>query len=686
MIKDLILKKCFVDFLEGWQLKDKNDISEATKFEMFVNYVILSQDDLDAFIGHPELLEFCSTGGGDDAKMDGIGIKINDQLVGSIDDINQIVERNKKIYVEFFLIQSKERTDFDSSAVNTFGVGARNFFSEPLLPENDKMKAIRELKDYIFSEEKVYRKLSENPSVRIFYVFCGATPDDTHTKAVKELLIQGLKNCPDCLGKISMDIVDGKSLIERCKSLENDFNVELNIKDIIPLTVQDNVRIKKAYTFTCEATELLKLLIKKEDGTLRRSLFNSNVRDYLGNSSGVNSEIEHTIVTEPEMFLMCNNGITIVCSDFIQIKDKIVSIDNPQIVNGCQTCSTIFLQRNCDSLQNVQVLVKLICTDDNSVTTKIVRGTNKQNQVLEESFETTKPFHQKIEDFFEAKCDAIKLHYERRNKQYTSIPTITKYQIVNLRVLTQSFVAIFLQKPYEAHRHEAVLLQKYAPKDEHSRLIYNPDHSSYMYYIAALTWYMFEMGFRNNIIGDKKKMRTYIAHLYYIFTFTTGQYPLNSSSTTQAIEKFCAKLEKQLLSNDFNETLKKVISVFNRSKAEWIRLGRSEFAIKDSKEFTDVITQIAREVFVNKTTQLDSDDTVINNEQWLHGEILSTKFREHWFAFIKTSECDANVYFDKRSYNGPERSLIPGKKVRFLVNVKKENGEILYFATKVEIL
>ena len=593
MIKDLILKKCFADFLEAWQLKEKSDISEATKFEMFANYVILSQDDLDTFVGHPELLEFCSTGGGDDAKMDGIGIKINDQLVGSIDDINQIVERNKKIHVEFFLIQSKERTDFDSSAVNTFGIGVKNFFSEPLFPENDKIKTIRELKDYIFSEEKVYRKLSANPSVRIFYVFCGETPNDEHTKAVKELLIRGLKSCPDCLGEISMDIIDGKSIIERCKSLENDFNVELNIKDIIPLTVQNNVRIKKAYAFTCEATELLKLLTKSEDGSLRRSLFNSNVRDYLGNTGSVNSEIEHTIATEPEMFLMCNNGITIVCSDFIQIRDKIVSIDNPQIVNGCQTCSTIFLQRNNDSLQNVQVLVKLICTDDNSITTKIVRGTNKQNQVLEESFETTKPFHQKIEDYFEAKCDAIKLHYERRNKQYTSIPTITRYQIVNLRVLTQSFVAMFLQKPYEAHRHEAILLQKYAPKDERNRLIYNSDHSPYMYYIAALTWYVFEMAFRNNTIVEKKKIRPYMAHLYYIFTFTTGQYPLNSSCTVQAMEKFCSKLEKNLLSDDFGETLKKVISTFKKSVTEWVKSGKSEFAIKDSKEFTDLIKSVS---------------------------------------------------------------------------------------------
>ena len=65
-----------------------------------------------------------------------------------------------------------------------------------------------------------------------------------------------------------MEIVDGKALIEKCKSLENDFSVELNIKDIIPLTVQDNIQIKKAYAFTCEASELLKLLTKKDDGTL----------------------------------------------------------------------------------------------------------------------------------------------------------------------------------------------------------------------------------------------------------------------------------------------------------------------------------------------------------------------------------------------------------------------------------
>lgn len=52
------------------------------------------------------------------------------------------------------MIQSKEKTDFDSSAVNTFGIGVKNFFSEPLFPENDKIKTIRELKDYIFQKKR----------------------------------------------------------------------------------------------------------------------------------------------------------------------------------------------------------------------------------------------------------------------------------------------------------------------------------------------------------------------------------------------------------------------------------------------------------------------------------------------------------------------------------------------------
>ena len=683
MIKDLILRKCFSKFQEAWSLKPSTELDEATIFEKFVNYVILSQDEVSTFVGHPELLDFCCTGGGDDAKLDGLGIKINGQLVGSTDEVDQIVNLSKKVEVEFFAVQSKERTDFDSSAVNTFGIGLRNFFSPPSLPENEKIKAIRIVKDYIFNNDKIIRKLVCNPSINIYYVFCGQTPDDKHTKAVKDLLIEGLKSCPDCLGDIRMEYVDAEQLTKKCNDLENEFKTELNIRDIIPLTVSNNTLIKKAYAFTCEASELLKLLTR-EDKTIRRSLFDNNVRDYLGNKGGINSEIEQTITNEPEMFLMCNNGITIVCSDFIQIKDKLVSIDNPQIVNGCQTSSTIFEQRDNESLNKVQVLVKLICTEDNSITNKIVRGTNKQNQVLEENFEATKPFHQMLEKFFEAKNDIEKLYYERRNKQYSSVPTINRFQIVNLRVVTQLFVATFLQKPYEGHIHESVLLQKYSKKCNENE-VFNENHSPYPYYIASLIWYKFEDALRRGIIPTKE-FRPYISHLYYIFMFTTGQYPVSADSTKKGIESFCDKLEKLLLSSKLDDTIKKVAAVFSQCVLEWEKQGKNRHAIKDNKEFTDLETVIARRVFVNKSKQIEVDTPHIPSRKWYIGEILCLKYDTFWFAFIKTSDLDENVYFDKRNFSGEVRKLVPGAKVKFTLATRNENENVQYYAPLVQLI
>lgn len=679
MIKDLILKKYFLNFCDAWQITDAN---ESSVFEKFVNYVILSQDEASTFVGHVDILEKCCTGGGDDSKLDGIGIKINGQLVGSIEGVKQIIETSLKIDVEFFLIQAKERTQFDSSAVNTFGVGVKNFFlDESLFPENEKVKEARNIKDYIFNNENVYRKLNASPSVSIYYVFCGVTPQDENTEAVKKLLINGIKSCPVSFNRIGFEIIDSKQLIERCKDLDNNFSVSLNIRDIIPLTVNQNDLIKSAYAFTCEAIELLKLL-SKDDFTIRRSLFNSNVRDYLGNKGSVNSEIETTITNEPEMFLMCNNGITIVCSNFNQIKDKLVSIDNPQIVNGCQTCTSLFLQRESKSIKNVQVLVKLICTEDICITNKVVRGTNKQNQVLEESFETTKPFHQDLEDFFAAKTDPIQLYYERRNKQYSSVPTINRYAIVNLRVLTQCFVATFLKSPHLAHRHESWLLRNFAPT-EIQRKIYAPDQSSYAYYIASLIWYKFEDAFKRKIL--KPSDRTYLAHLYYICMFQTGQYPLDIQSKSSALNRFCSSMEEVLSSNHFDDILVKIKATFQRCEKEWTAKGRSPNGIKDSKDFTEELTNLCRELFINQTLKIE-DDQPINTNNWFFGKINSFVNRQKWFAFIKSDTFKNNVYFDQRSFDDDLRELIPGQTCRFQVSSRTVNNKKVYYATKVELL
>lgn len=679
MIKDLILKSNFVRFCDSWQIEFDKGITEALAFEKFVNFCILSQDDNSAFTGNPDLLDFCCTGGGDDAKLDGVGIKINGRLVENVEDIDQIVGSSKKIDVEFFLIQSKERTDFDSAEFNTFGIGVQNFFSSPNLPENESVQALRKVKDYIYNDTSVIKKLEDNPTVSVFYVFCGNKPDDEHTRGIMQIVKDNLEKCPDSIGKINVSILGAKELKTLCKEIENDFVAELNVCDIIPLSVKGNNLIKKAYTFTCDALELLKLL-KKEDDTIRRALFNDNVRDYLGNKGGVNSEIEKTIVEEPEMFLMCNNGITIVCSDFLQVRDKLVTIHNPQIVNGCQTCNSIFALRNNDSISRVQVLIKLICTEEFTITNKVVRGTNKQNLVLEESFETTKPFHQELEEYFIAKRDVAQLYYERRIKQYSSIPTISRYQIVNLRVITQTIVGMFLQEPHVAHRHEAKLLEMYASDED--RKIYKDGQSYAPYYVSALTWYKFEEAFRKDVL--KKKNKPYKAHLYMIFLYASGSFPLPLDARKEPLERFCSQLEQILTSDKFQEIAKNIQYIFEHCIAEWTKAGNSRYSIKEKKEFTELIQSTARKSFDSKNL---NNENLLNPEPvlWIAGEILSVRIRNgKWFAFIRTGNNAENVYFDNHAYKGDFTRLLPGQKVLFQYQSRYGKENMLY-ATAVKI-
>ena len=71
------------------------------------------------------------------------------------------------------------------------------------------------------------------------------------------------------------------------------------------------------------------------------SLFRKNVRQSLGNSNKVNKGIAKTIKTDAEDFFFLHNGITAICSQ-MSIHDGVLSVKELNVVNGCQSLSTIF--------------------------------------------------------------------------------------------------------------------------------------------------------------------------------------------------------------------------------------------------------------------------------------------------------------------------------------------------------
>ena len=137
-------------------------------------------------------------------------------------------------------------------------------------------------------------------------------------------------------------------------------------------------------------TEIAALM--KEHG---ERLLERNIRRYLGlHGNRVNEGIRATLnSSNPANFYFFNNGLTLVCNDFaynaLQSSDYQIKVENLQIVNGGQTCMTIFkaleeMQANGKTLpDSAYVLVRIykLPKDNEDIVLQITHATNSQNPV-----------------------------------------------------------------------------------------------------------------------------------------------------------------------------------------------------------------------------------------------------------------------------------------------------------------
>jgi hypothetical protein len=142
---------------------------------------------------------------------------------------------------------------------------------------------------------------------------------------------------------------------------------------------------------------------KRSKGDLDQ-LYEKNVRKYLGGGRIVNRGISQTLKSNPEKFGLFNNGITIVAEE-VKKEDEVYKVQEPFIVNGCQTTKTIWqiLMEKLDSgashlsaetehwkerLKKGVVIIKLVKvgSQGESQLTDITRFTNSQNSVSRQDF------------------------------------------------------------------------------------------------------------------------------------------------------------------------------------------------------------------------------------------------------------------------------------------------------------
>lgn len=199
--------------------------------------------------------------------------------------------------------------------------------------------------------------------------------------------------------------------------------------------------------------------VTDEKGDLRRYLFESNVRDYLG-SGAVNRDIANTIrqpnsSSTVEDFWWLNNGVTILCTN-AAVAAKKLALENVQIINGLQTTETLYevYKQSKPTEDNRAILVKIIATADDDVRAKIVKATNYQSTVDLSSLRGLDKIQRDIELYFE---DHGWFYDRRRN--YFKNQGKPADRIVEVTYLASAIRAVALGDPANSPRQRAKSLR-----------------------------------------------------------------------------------------------------------------------------------------------------------------------------------------------------------------------------------
>lgn len=219
----------------------------------------------------------------------------------------------------------------------------------------------------------------------------------------------------------------------------------------------------ECYIVLCNLKDFYRFIT--DDGKLRRYLFDSNVRDFLGLNS-VNEDIYQSLSEEKEIdFWWLNNGITLLTASAINLGDKLL-IKNPQIVNGLQTSQSIYNYYNINQVdvENRNVVLKVITQNDTAIRDKIIRSTNNQTAIESKALFATDKIQRDIEDVLLSH----NMFYERRVNAYVN-QDIEREVVVDIMYLAAAYVGLVLRVPEKAGNFK----QKYLRDQERYGQIFN---------------------------------------------------------------------------------------------------------------------------------------------------------------------------------------------------------------------
>ncbi|MGE4333592.1 MAG: AIPR family protein [Macellibacteroides sp.] len=415
---DRITSSLITELLTNLEIRSDG---EAKDFEKLVNYVVTSNEynktfDIDSLL----------VGDGNDTGIDGISIIVNGQLIESTDEVDDLLEKNNFLEVDYIFVQAKTSSYFDGGEINTFIFGVNDFFAlEPRLVRNDEIIHFVEISNYIIDKAPKFRR---NPSLKLFYVTTGNWTNDANLMGIIEAGKKSLEQS-NLFNKVIFNIWGARELSTAYRKTKDTITSTINFSNRI--TIPQINGVSQAYIGLLPYSEFLKIVADEEGKLL--NVFEDNVRDFQGENNDVNGGIANTLNNcDSEIFSVLNNGVTIVASSISPTGDQFTLCDY-QIVNGCQTSNVLYNNQKGEYIKNVYVPIKLIATIDDEIKTRITLATNNQTPIKKEQLAALTKFQRNLEQYYNSFEGDSKLYYERRSKQYSSDSHITRSKIITVQ-------------------------------------------------------------------------------------------------------------------------------------------------------------------------------------------------------------------------------------------------------------
>ncbi|MET4245424.1 AIPR family protein [Bradyrhizobium sp. RT10b] len=141
------------------------------------------------------------------------------------------------------------------------------------------------------------------------------------------------------------------------------------------------MQTKEGYVGLVRLHDFRTFLVEDDDPTvLAERIFESNVRGFVLDST-INEEMSNSLrnpADEPNFWLL-NNGVTVIAAKALPAH-LMVTISDPQIVNGLQTSRVVFDTIKPSDFDDRTVLVRVIETTDQRTQDRIIKATNSQNR------------------------------------------------------------------------------------------------------------------------------------------------------------------------------------------------------------------------------------------------------------------------------------------------------------------